>query len=179
MSEDVWGGPMTAAEVKAVREGANLNASEFARAMGVTPQAIHQWEDGRTTPRGFAALAVRVFSEAQAMPERKEEVRRGLWNLQYRAMNVPGEALWLEKTGGGLVALVADLAAFVLKKGQGERADRKAVESERREREIHAGARAKAKAGKKPARASGKGKGPRGSKSAAGTRQRGGKRAPA
>lgn len=139
---------MTAAQVKALREGAKLNASEFARAMGVTPQAIHQWEDGRTSPRGFHALAVRVLFEAQAMPERKEEVRQKLYSLQYRAMNVPAETLWLERTGGKLVALVADLAGFVLKKGQDDRADRKAAESERREREIHAGAKRKPRVAK-------------------------------
>ncbi|MBN9126445.1 MAG: helix-turn-helix transcriptional regulator, partial [Nitrosospira sp.] len=40
---------------KIIREGReklNLNQSELAELLGVTPQAVQQWESGATQPRG-------------------------------------------------------------------------------------------------------------------------------
>ena len=45
-----------AGRVRAVRENAGLSQAELAAVVDVSPSAIAQWEAGRRTPRGPAAL---------------------------------------------------------------------------------------------------------------------------
>ncbi len=42
----------TGRRIAEARAKVKLNQSELARAMGVTPQAVQQWEEGLTSPRG-------------------------------------------------------------------------------------------------------------------------------
>lgn len=42
----------TGRRIAEARAQVRLNQSELARAMGVTPQAVQQWEEGLTSPRG-------------------------------------------------------------------------------------------------------------------------------
>jgi DNA-binding transcriptional regulator YiaG len=42
---------------KLARETAYVTQTEMARALGVTPAAVSQWESGKRTPNGARALA--------------------------------------------------------------------------------------------------------------------------
>lgn len=44
----------TSAEIKAVRNNANMTQNTFAACIGVTKKAVEAWECGRTTPDGAA-----------------------------------------------------------------------------------------------------------------------------
>ena len=43
---------LTAAEIKAIREDANISQTVFARHLNVTPLAVSQWERGERSPGG-------------------------------------------------------------------------------------------------------------------------------
>lgn len=45
---------LTPAQIKAIREGANISQTVFARHLNVTPLAVSQWERGERSPGGAA-----------------------------------------------------------------------------------------------------------------------------
>ena len=51
---------MHAADVKRVRERANLPQSEFARLIGVSVRTLQNWEQGHRQPTGPAAALLRA-----------------------------------------------------------------------------------------------------------------------
>jgi putative transcriptional regulator len=46
--------PLSAAEIRAIREESGLSAMVFARHLWVLPSQFKRWESGQTTPKGSA-----------------------------------------------------------------------------------------------------------------------------
>jgi putative transcriptional regulator len=57
-------------DVRAVREGLGLTQLEFAARFGLDPDAVQNWEQGRTRPDRNARILLRVIATA---PEAVEE----------------------------------------------------------------------------------------------------------
>lgn len=64
--------PATAKEVQMVRKELHLTQEGFARVVGESPSAIKHWEQGIRTPRGSAAILIRVL---KTHPELVAELR--------------------------------------------------------------------------------------------------------
>ena len=53
----------TPERVKAVRKATGLSQNLFALAIGVTPQALRNWEQGRIVPKGAAARVLDLIEQ--------------------------------------------------------------------------------------------------------------------
>lgn len=51
----------TAVDVKAIREQTGLSQSKFAILVGVSVDTLQNWEQGRRTPRGPAAVLLKIL----------------------------------------------------------------------------------------------------------------------
>lgn len=52
--------PMTAAEIRAIREQVNASQAVFARYLNVSTKLVQAWESGRRTPEGPALKLLRI-----------------------------------------------------------------------------------------------------------------------
>ncbi len=52
--------PMTAAEIKAIRERVNVSQAVFARCLNVSTKLVQAWEAGRRKPEGAALKLLRI-----------------------------------------------------------------------------------------------------------------------
>lgn len=53
---------LSAADIRAIREGLDLSQAEFARTFGFSLSTYRDWEYGRRTPRGPSAVLLRVIA---------------------------------------------------------------------------------------------------------------------
>jgi DNA-binding transcriptional regulator YiaG len=54
--------PITAAEIRTIRERLGMTQQDFADRIHVTREAVAQWETDRCTPRGPAEFLIRQLS---------------------------------------------------------------------------------------------------------------------
>ena len=54
--------PITAAEIRAIRERLEMTQEQFAARIHVTREAVAQWETDRCKPRGSAEFLIRQLS---------------------------------------------------------------------------------------------------------------------
>ena len=52
-----------AVDIRKLRKSVKVSQSQFARMIGVSVDAVQNWEQGRRTPRGPAMALLRVFEE--------------------------------------------------------------------------------------------------------------------
>jgi putative transcriptional regulator len=66
---------MTAGEIKALRQSLGLTQYQFAMRLGVTPQAVANWEQGKRTPTGLSKQALELFARQNA--DYQDETTKG------------------------------------------------------------------------------------------------------
>lgn len=65
--------PMTAVEIRVIRERLGMTQQEFADRIHVTREAVAQWETDRCKPRGSAEFLIRQLSAEADIAASKRE----------------------------------------------------------------------------------------------------------
>lgn len=61
-----------AEEIRAIRHALDITQAEFGNRVGVTRDAVAQWETGRCTPRGPAEILIRQLAAVAGVRTNRE-----------------------------------------------------------------------------------------------------------
>lgn len=115
MREIRWADPIEMNQVGAVRNWFRLTPTEFGRLLGVSPQAVNQWENGKAEPKAFFLLALQVlraFIGVKFKPywaEAQDQVRK----LVHLGKHFSRSVGWLNRPEAEFVTFLADTMQHV------------------------------------------------------------------